>query len=215
MHTPVVTCVVVFSTVSKNLLTRWRFPPEYSRLVETDKRTVTVCTHVYILKAKVRQKFCEAPTDTIHVVLHSKFCLQAFFLEKLQRSQRCCKSLFVRQFVEVKVHTCKFDTAFFYSLLQTFDLLGRLVLQVFAYRPRDFASPLELSKLRIRIGSIAIIQCIVDVALVFSQDFHLRTGVTDISVGMLNHVHCPLTNRRNSNLTSFLFASGQDFIGKL
>ena len=166
---------------------------------------MTVCSHIDIFHTCIGKKFSEAPTDTVHIVLHSDFRFHSSFTESLQRVKGGGQCLFVGQFVEVQIHGSQFDASFGYPLFQAGDLFGRAAFQVFANGPGDFAGPAKLGKVGVIIGSIAIVERIVDVAEMFCQDFSLRTGVTDIGMRMLHHIHLPVTDRFYFHPGRFLF----------
>ena len=205
VDTEEVSLVVMFGTISQHLFPGRRLPPEYGRYVETDQGTMAVCSHIYIFHTCIGKKFSEAPTDTVHIVLHSDFRFHSCFTEGLQRVEGGGQCLFVGQFVEVQIHGSQFDASFGYPLFQAGDLFGRAAFQVFADSPGDFAGPAKLGKVGVIIGSVAIVERIVDVAEMFCQDFSLRTGVTNIGMRMLHHIHLPVTDRFYFHPGRFLF----------
>ena len=195
MDTEEIPLVVMLGAISQHLFPGRRFPPEDRRLVETNQGTVSVSTHIQIFDSRIRKILAEAPADTIHIVLHRQFRLQTSFAELFDRIKRRSQGLLVGQLVEIQIHSRQLDATLLDALFQTGNLFRRTAFQVFTDRPGDFARPSELGGIGIVVRGIAIIQGIIDIAKLLCQDFHLRTGITDIRMRMLHHIHLPVASR--------------------
>ena len=75
----------MLGTIGQDLLPGWRFPPEYGRFIKTDQRPVAMGSHIHIFHAGIRKILAEAPTDSIHVVLHSYLGTHPILTELLDR----------------------------------------------------------------------------------------------------------------------------------
>ncbi len=164
---------VMFGAVGQHSVSRRRLPPEKRRFIETNQGAVPVRSHVQVFYTQIVVKIVHAPCNAVHIVLHGHFRLKFIFFKKFQRLQRCCKHLFFGQFIKIEIHRCNFDPSFLNPFFQSPDLFGRATFQKFIHCPGCFASPAEFCGIRIIVGGIAVIQCIVDVSQVFGQDFGL------------------------------------------
>ena len=195
MDTEEIPLVVMLGAISQHLFPGRRFPPEDRRLVETNQGAVSVSTHIQIFDSRVGKILAEAPADTIHIVLHRQFRFQTLLAELFEGIKRRSQGLLVGQLVEIQVHGRQLDATLLDALFQTGNLFRRTAFQVFTDRPGDFARPSELGGIGIVVRGIAIIQGIIDIAKLLCQDFHLRTGITDIRMRMLHHIHLPVASR--------------------
>ena len=204
-----ITLVIMLRPIGQHLLPGRRLPPKHRRLVETNQRPMAMRAHVDIFHARVGEILAEAPTDAVHVVLHRHLGTHPLLAELLNGIERGRQSLLVRQLIEIQVHRRQFDASFLHSLLQPLDLLRRTALQVLAHRPSDLARPAELREIGIIVCRVAIIQRVIDIPQVLRQDFHLRTGITNVRMRMLHHIHLPMANRldRHRRLLALFSAS--------
>ena len=151
-------------------------------------------THIDILHARIGKKLAEAPANTVHVVLHRQLRPHTQVAELLQGSQRSSQGLLVGQLIEVEVHGRQFNTSLLHPLLQALDLCRRAAFQILADRPGRLTGPAKLSRLRIIVRQVAIVQRIVDVAQLLLQDLHLRAGIADVGMRMLHEIHLPMSH---------------------
>ena len=200
MYAKEISLVIMLGPVSQHLLARRRLPPEHRRHIKTNQRTMAMRTHIHIFDSRIGKILAKTPAYAIHVILHGQFGPHPLFPELLDRSQRSRQSLLIGKLIKIQIHCSQFDTSLFDTLLQAFHLLGRTMLEVFTYRPRDFARPAELSIVWIVIRSITIIKGIVNIPKMLGQYLHLGAGISDIGMCMLHQIHLPMTDRLNQNL---------------